>query len=525
MNAELFDGDAFLEPADIPAGLVAPASLATFYAASQAFTSTPADTPANQYFEPRIINGFTFKQTLLGSSGWPAGSSAIAWGDLTLANGDDFYDGLVDGYAIDGRQLVVKLGDPAGAYADFNRVLVGTSAGWRVGLNSVRLSVNDPMQRINVAVQQALYGGAGGADGGADLQGLPKPLSFGYCRNVPAVLIDAANQVYQVHSRAVKSLAVVRDRGAVIVDSGDFASYAALAAAGLAVGHYGTCLAQGLFRLGYTPATTQNVTADVEGDAQGGYASDTAGVLRRVLKDFVGLSDSDLDGASFDQLAYERPGLIGLFVGATPTNATDLADQLVGGVMGWIGGNRAGKLSVGALLAPISTPAFDLAEADVILIERLEPPAFLYPPPRRLRVAYAHAWAPVSTDIAGSVSAADRAFLLASDRYAASFSSAVAAAYALAQDPTPIAGLYAEVSDAQALADFLVNEAVTPAPLFGPTRKLFRVTTDRYLGQVELGMTGRVAHTDYNLDQGFSGVVVEWTEDQSSGQLQVVLFG
>src|SRR5690606_4256550 len=128
----------------------------------------------------------------------------------------------------------------------------------------------DPQARLDHPLQHQLYAGTGSGEGGDDIKGRPKPVALGWCENVPAVLVDDVNLVYQVHFRGVESIAAVRDKGVTLTAASDRADYAALVGATIAPGAYDTCLAEGLFRLGASPEG--RITADVEGDtgASGG---------------------------------------------------------------------------------------------------------------------------------------------------------------------------------------------------------------------------------------------------------------
>lgn len=122
------------------------------------------------------------------------------------------------------------------------------------------------LQVDRVAVDQPmltkLYGGGGGADGDVELRGRTKPAAFGRPINVPPVLIDSVNAVYQFDAYGnTTGLAGVYENLASFGDSvGNYATYAALVAATIPPGRYGTCLAEGMFRLGVS--STRAITCD-----------------------------------------------------------------------------------------------------------------------------------------------------------------------------------------------------------------------------------------------------------------------
>lgn len=126
------------------------------------------------------------------------------------------------------------------------------------------------------------YAGTTGAEGTADLKGKPKPWAFGRCINVEPVFIDKIDNVYQVSAYGpVQAIPAVYERGASFGASvGDFASYAALVAADIPEGRWGTCLAQGMFRLGAPPAGV--ITCDVDGDNAGGFLRRTGAIIQEI---------------------------------------------------------------------------------------------------------------------------------------------------------------------------------------------------------------------------------------------------
>ena len=131
-------------------------------------------------------------------------------------------------------------------------------------------------------VLRSTYAGTTGAEGGADLKGQLKPWVFGRCINVEPVPIDQIDNVFQVSGYGpVQAISAVYERGASFGASvGDFASYAALVAANIPEGRWGTCLAQGMFRLGAPPAGV--ITCDVDGDNTGGFLRRTGAILNEI---------------------------------------------------------------------------------------------------------------------------------------------------------------------------------------------------------------------------------------------------
>lgn len=161
-------------------------------------------------------------------------------------------------------------------------------------------------------VLRSTYAGTTGAEGGADLKGQLKPWIFGRALNVEPVFIDQIDNVFQVSGYgAVQAISAVYERGASFGASvGDFANYAALVAATIPAGRWGTCLAQGMFRLGAPPAGV--ITCDVDGDNVGGFLRRTGAILSNVATR-IGLVDK-VSAASMSALDAAVPRNVNIVI-------------------------------------------------------------------------------------------------------------------------------------------------------------------------------------------------------------------
>lgn len=164
------------------------------------------------------------------------------------------------------------------------------------------------------------YAGTGGAEGDQNLKDKPKPALFGRARNVEPLLIDATNQVYQVHGYGpIQAVTAVYERAASLAlnggtNVGDFASFAALVAANLPEGSYATCRAQGMFRLGAPAAGL--ITADIDGDASGGTFRRKTGELIARLCALAGVPADRYALANLAVLDVAVPYTINLYLTA-----------------------------------------------------------------------------------------------------------------------------------------------------------------------------------------------------------------
>lgn len=176
----------------------------------------------------------------------------------------------------------------------------------------MKISADVDIEPFQVDVLPKTYAGTTGAEGGSDLKDKVKPLAIGRPRNVEPVLINTVDSVYQFSAYGpIEAVEVLYERASAFpASSGDFATYAALVAADIDPGHWATCLAEGLIRLGAPAAGV--ITGDIRGHAVSGVAPRGAGALVKVLASISGvdtgllandrLAALDAEGATFSDV-------------------------------------------------------------------------------------------------------------------------------------------------------------------------------------------------------------------------------
>ncbi len=254
-----------------------------------------------------------------------AGRLGDAWGAFTL-----FFDGRVK------EQPTVDAGT---ASIDF-----GADDGW----------LDQPLLPT--------YGGTGGADGGEALDGQVKPLAFGAPRFIPATLIDAVDNIYQVHGAgAMQSVDMAFERlNRFSAPVGDAANFASLKAAEIARGQWATCLAEGLVRFG-APVDGM-LSFHVSGDAVGGWSRLPGAIIARIA-DMVGKGDR-VAAADVAALNIARPWPLSIFENAQ-TTARDLIQRIAMSVnavayVDWLGMLRLAPLAIGAATMTVAADGSSL---------------------------------------------------------------------------------------------------------------------------------------------------------------------
>ncbi len=483
------------------------AGIVPLYFSDCGFTSAVADAPAKAYFDARV-DQFVFSRSLADSL--PFGGLATSSGELDLNNGDGALDSIVNSSAIDGRRIAGRLGSKNSdgsfwAYSQFGTIFDGTAASWDETESAVRINLRDNLYKFAVPIQPVKYAGSGGLEGGADLAGKPKPLAFGTCPNVPLVQLDSANLVYQFHGAAGASgVAAVYDRGAALAFDADYASYAALLAAVIPAGKYGTCLVLGLIRLGGAPAGT--VTADVQG-----VSATAADILKSIAKNNAGFIDDQLDLNSFVDLNINQGAPVGFWTGTDVLSAGDVVDQVLRGISGFGGCTRKGRFKIGLFGAGTGAPSFSYGAAEILSIQRQQ-----VAPIWRVSVGYGRNFT-VQTDIAGSVPAVRRDFIDQDIRLVPASNGAAATAHLLALDMPATPAIFATQADA-------ATDATRLKGVYCVDRVLYTVTIAHQGFRNDLGDSGILAYPRFGLDAGKYARIVSARDDISAGVVEFRMF-
>jgi hypothetical protein len=404
---------------------------ATIYPAATgnvARSSASDDTPADTWVPGRLGGNFNYEISLFTGAD-PTGGGAATVGVLELIDPDGELDDLRT-LGWDGAPLMLLRGDPEAAFSTFATVAKLSTAGLRYNVRKKEILLRDLAWQLNQAeLHGQRYGGTGGADGDASLAGRIKPLAIGSVFNISPLLINATGLVYQMSCTSVLAIDEVRDGGAALTFDSDYATYALLAAAAVAPGHFATCLAVGLFKTG--AAAVFIITADVRGDNDtiNGivYPHTRASISRRIAtgRGNIRLADpAQIDLAAFEYLEQYQSATLGYFWDAEVTKAEALA-EVMAGCLGWWTMRLNGTLAVGQIEDPAtSVPLFSLAypsdNADAE--SRVDEPAMTdYKPPRRATLM---GWSRNYTvmqpnQIAGSVPQATSVIYQAASRYSA----------------------------------------------------------------------------------------------------------
>lgn len=347
---------------------------------SAGFQTSPTDTPANAFYEPRLEIPFNFERSIL-TDGYTSGGGLGGFGEAVLRNDDGELDYLLD-YGFDGRQARLLTGDGSDDYADFMVLFTGTLTAAEFTVLELKFKLRDRSEEFDKEIQDTLYLGNNSLPNGIegtedDLKDKSKPLLYGYARNITPALVNTSAAVYQVHDGPVESIDSVLTSGVAVTKGADFATSALLLAAGgaPAAGYFTTCHAEGLFRL--VQPYDGSLTATVKGDKTGGtYVNTVSGCISRVVTNHSSLTTSDLHSASFSAMASASTAVVGYYMDyGSKERLSSVLDYLCSGLgNGYWFFDREGKLRIGRLNLPeiSDTPVIDILLEDILDIETFQ---------------------------------------------------------------------------------------------------------------------------------------------------------
>lgn len=328
---------------------------------NSARSSIPTDTPANTWVPGKLSGAFNYEINLFAGAD-PTSNGGATIGVLELDDPDGELDAL-RALGWDGAPLQLLRGDPEALFSAFTVVASLSTAGILYDAQKKQIKLRDLAWQMNAELHGQRFGGAGGADGDATLAGIIKPYCVGQVFNISPVQINATALIYQVSCSSVLAIDAVRDGGALpgLTFDADYATYDLLAANAPPAGHYATCLALGLFRIG--AAAVFQITADVRGDNDTinglGYPATRATIARRIAtgRGNVRIADpAGIDGAAHKALEQRQAATLGYYWNGENTKAAALK-EVMDGCLGWWCIRLNGLLAYGQIEDPATSAA------------------------------------------------------------------------------------------------------------------------------------------------------------------------
>jgi len=478
-----------LKPYDLDA-----AGELTLYFSGEGFVTEPTDTPANTVFEPRLVEPISFSRSMF-SSGKIGGLSVPGFGELVLTNADGGLDAWAD-YGWDGRSVELRVGEAGADLQYYFTIFQGQSKSIEFDDLFIRVILRDNQNDFTVDYPDTLYAGTGGNEGSSDLANKPKPHCYGEVYNIEPVLVDAANNVYQVHDGQIEDIVAVYE-GGVAVGSGNVTKD----------------LNNGRFTL--SGNVTGIITADVKGSKPGGtYLETVADIIQHIVEDHAGFTyPGDFDTASFTALNSANSSTVGVY-DQDMTTVANVLDRLINTIGGFYGFDRDGKFQVGQVALATGSADAEFDKTTIIEITRQASAV----PNYQVRVGYKKNYRVMSeSDFGSSVTDANRDFMLREGDTAIATDTAI-------QTPYPnstaliVDSFFAGSSAASTEATRLLN-------IYKTQRDFYRILVKTQPYTLKLNDVVKITFNRYNLSSGKLFRVISIVEDAANNEVELELWG
>ena len=382
------------------------------YCSGTGFITSPADTPPNTAYVPRIVQPALVKREIpIPGSG--SSSTRLSYGELTLANADGVLDYLT-AYDFSGRPLTIRAGEQGGAFPSGYPVqLVAVVDGVTVSLREMAVKLKSPRANWEQPVATATYAGTGGVEGDTSLTDTIKPVVLGACGPMTPILVNSTTgkNIYQynvpsvVYSPVVsnsdtKAVSVAEGGNALTASTEFYANSAAMLAEATNPawsGDYKICPTEGMFLLksGHTGKISCKLSP----------GRDVELCIRDVVRNIAG---SDVDHSmSYETAGFQtrRTSLTG-YAGTVITQGKTIAqlmDDIVNPIACWWGFRVDGSVVVGSYYDDADAGASaSISYSDIVSFSREQAPLIW-----RVTVRCNHNFAVHSaTDVFGTVAPA-----------------------------------------------------------------------------------------------------------------------
>jgi len=306
---------------------------------------------------------------------------SVNHGSLSFRMSSAYENEVWSSYEWNGGLARIFVGDDGDPFSAYKQVFEGSvSAPERQGITAT-VGLLGPDALLDRDLLSLEYQGTGGAEGPPALKGKLKPRSFGTCLSVEPTLVDAASWIYQVHGYGAVS-AIKPYEFAQALDpaknKGDQPTFNALKALTLVPGEWATCLQQGMFRLGGTPA--QKISADV----QSGGATTVATILPQLLTIASIPAAKQGNFSAFSSAAWS------LYLDDQAT-VGEIARQAVYQAGGMLFADGTGKWQVMDYFAPATPIILNADRSTAPLVKDVREPT-VSAPVWKVKVAYDRCW-------------------------------------------------------------------------------------------------------------------------------------
>ena len=460
----------------------------TEYMSTRGHITKPTDSPANTEYEDVIIAFPIFRRSMAEAFN---GKTQQSFGDIEIINTDGERDSWLD-RSWNGRDVVLKFGDPSWDYADFRTIMSGSIAELTTkSINVLVLKIRDKGIFLEKQFQEAVFASGPSID-------KPVPVCYGEVKKIVPVLEDGTTHKYKVHDGAISSIDFVYDQGVSVTFTPDVAT--------------------GTFTLATQPAG--QITADVKGATFAGlaegaatYFDNIADIVYDIIKNRSDLLLADIDTTNFASFKSSYTQKVGVYVD-NKDKFTQVLDKLLSSIGGFWGLSRSGKITLGQLLDPSAgTSVLTVTSDDIVLggmsVKKRQLPRYRvtlgYQPYQKVQSV---------TELAGSVTEDAAADLREPHRLAIAEDLSILTTHLLAHESQVIPTLLASSTEA-------ATEASRRLALRNQIRTTYIIDGFTTPFSVEVGDVITVSHSRFGFDGGVKAVVIGYSESITPPRIQL----
>jgi hypothetical protein len=468
---------------EVESVLVGGGQSATFYLANRPFVTSSSDTPANTSYDPCLVGGISFSESLSLDS-----SVSIGYGDLEVDNMDGSKDSWLN-YVWTNRSIKIYIGDPTWSRNDYTMIFSGlVSDVASRSRSSLNLVLVDKLQKLNNPISEVLLASNELASDTLI------PVSFGECFNVSPLVADSSTLTYQVHTGVIEDIIEVRDNGAPVSFTKD--------------------LANGKFSLTQSPYG--QITCSVQGAKTSGvYTNTIPEIIKTIVKNYgpsnSRLTDADIDLANFANFntLYSYP--VGVYC-TSRENMLEVCNELAASIGAQVTFSNLGLLKLVRLDLAGTGTTYTVEPSDV------ESKSLTVGEKSVVRAAtklgYAKNWTPQTSGLAAGVNPASVPLFNTEYLFETAENPTTATNYSITTEPQSENTLLITTDGAQA-------EAVRRNALFSTPRTTYIMTAYPPYLFVNLGDNINLSNPRFGLGATKSGIVVSIDKDWITGRVSL----
>jgi len=178
----------------------------TEYLSNMGYITEAGDTPASTEFEEGIKTVPNFTRRMSEAF---TGKTKQSFGDIVIDNSNGERDSWLT-RSWNGRDLVMKLGDPSWDFSDFRTIMSGTIAEiTAASIDTLTIKIRDKGVFLGKQLQETLFSTGPSKD-------KPIPVCYGEVYKISPVLEDGATHKYKMSDSTISAISTVYDQGVAV---------------------------------------------------------------------------------------------------------------------------------------------------------------------------------------------------------------------------------------------------------------------------------------------------------------------